>query len=56
MKRYTILINTEGGTGANFTFDWKIKQGSNKPFFEGIMTSTSGQQGLSFTTKGIDIK
>ncbi len=41
-----------GGTGANFLFDWAIKQNTNEPFFEGIMISTSGQQGLSFTTQG----
>jgi len=46
-------IDQEGGTGANFLFEWKIKQTSNEPFFEGIMISTSGQQGLSFTTHGI---
>ena len=42
----------EGGTGANFLFDWRIKPGTNEPLFEGIMISTSGQQGLSFTTQG----
>jgi hypothetical protein len=42
----------DGGTGANFLFDWAIKPHSNEPFFEGIMISTSGQQGLSFTTEG----
>ena len=46
----------EGGTGANFLFDWRIKQGSNEPLFEAIMISTSGQQGLSFTTNGIQAK
>ncbi|MGB4958255.1 MAG: DUF3124 domain-containing protein, partial [Saprospiraceae bacterium] len=39
----------EGGTGANFLFDWAIKPNSNDPFFEAVMISTSGQQGLSFT-------
>lgn len=48
-------IDQEGGTGANFLFEWKIKQTSNEPFFEGIMISTSGQQGLSFTTHGIRV-
>lgn len=42
----------EGGTGANFIFDWNIKQHTSEPLFEGIMISTSGQQGLSFTTQG----
>ncbi len=42
----------EGGSGANFIFEWKIKQNSNEPFFESVMISTSGQQGISFTTQG----
>jgi hypothetical protein len=42
----------EGGTGANFIFEWMIKPGSNEPFFEAVMISTSGQQGLSFKTEG----
>ena len=27
----------------------------NEPFFEGVMISTSGQQGLSFSTQGIRV-
>jgi len=42
----------EGGTGANFIFEWMIKSDSNEPFFEAVMISTSGQQGLSFKTEG----
>ena len=45
-------VDIEGGTGANFIFDWKIKPNTLEPFFEGIMISTYGQQGLSFTTQG----
>ena len=45
-------IDQEGGTGANFIFDWVLKPSSNEPLFEGVMISTSGQQGLSFTTVG----
>ncbi|KAA3619305.1 MAG: DUF3124 domain-containing protein [Calditrichaeota bacterium] len=45
-------LDKEGGTGANFIFDWKIRPSSNEPLFEGVMISTSGQQGLSFTTQG----
>ncbi|MGY5355027.1 DUF3124 domain-containing protein [Wenyingzhuangia sp. IMCC45467] len=45
----------EGGTGGNFMFDWIIKPTSNQPLFEAIMISTSGQQGLSFTTTGIKV-
>lgn len=43
----------EGGTGANFLFDWSVEKGSNEPLFEAIMISTSNQQGLSFTTQGV---
>ncbi len=46
----------EGGSGANFIFDWKIKPNSHEPFFECAMISTYGQQGLSFTTTGIRIE
>jgi hypothetical protein len=49
-------IDQEGGTGANFLFSWRIKPESNEPLFEGVMISTSGQQGLSFTTQGKRIK
>ena len=45
-------IDQEGGTGANFIFDWRILPGSNQPLFEAVMISTYGQQGLSFTTRG----
>lgn len=43
----------EGGTGANFIFDWAVKENTHEPIFEAVMISTSGQQGLSFTTQGI---
>ncbi len=45
-------VDQEGGSGANFVFDWKIRPGSNEPYFEGVMISTYGTQGLSFTTQG----
>jgi hypothetical protein len=59
METIEIVIDEndkEGGTGANFLFDWKIKNTSREPLFEGIMITTKGQQGLSFTTHGIRIK
>ena len=55
METVEIIIDEhdkEGGTGANFLFDWSIKPNSNEPFFESVMISTSGQQGISFTTQG----
>ncbi len=44
-----------GGTGANFLFDWGIANARHEPIFESVMISTSGQQGLSFLTRGIKI-
>jgi hypothetical protein len=44
-----------GGTGGNFVFDWAAKRESEAPLFEAIMISTSGQQGLSFLTRGVRI-
>tara|TARA_R110002049_G_scaffold63_14_gene434 strand:- start:8323 stop:8835 length:513 start_codon:yes stop_codon:yes gene_type:complete len=49
-------IDVTGGTGSNFIFEWKIPKNSSEPLFEGVMTSTMGQQGLSFTTHAKRIK
>ncbi|MCP9236022.1 DUF3124 domain-containing protein [Lewinella sp. JB7] len=48
-------MDKEGGTGANFLFDWAAAPDVNPPLFEAVMISTSGQQGLSFTTLGVPI-
>ncbi|MUP39100.1 DUF3124 domain-containing protein [Labilibaculum euxinus] len=45
----------EGGSGANFVFDWAKINDKNPPLFEAVMISTYGQQGLSFTTRGVPI-
>lgn len=58
METVEIVIeenDKEGGTGANFHFDWRIKPSSNEPLFEAVMISSFGQ-GLSFTTQGKRIK
>ena len=44
-------IDVSGGTGSNFILEWKIPKNCPEPLFEGVMTSTMGQQGLSFTTQ-----
>ncbi|OIQ23773.1 DUF3124 domain-containing protein [Lacinutrix sp. MedPE-SW] len=44
-------IDISGGTGSNFIFEWKKPKNTPEPLFEGIMNSTMGQQGLSFTTQ-----
>ncbi|WP_458627319.1 DUF3124 domain-containing protein [Winogradskyella sp. PC D3.3] len=54
METLDIVINEvdiAGGTGGNFIFDWKTPKDCPEPIFEGVMTSTSGQQGLSFLTQ-----
>ncbi len=59
METVEIVIDQEdkeGGTGANFLFDWGIRANTNVPFFECVMISTYGQQGLSFTTQGLVLK
>ncbi len=45
----------EGGSGANFIFNWAMKNHNNPPLFEAIMISTYGQQGLSYSTRGVQI-
>ncbi|MFD1316631.1 DUF3124 domain-containing protein [Namhaeicola litoreus] len=45
----------EGGSGANFVFDWANKNDKNPPLIEAVMISTYGQQGLSFTTRGVPV-
>lgn len=44
-------LDTTGGTGSNFIFEWKIPKETPEPIFEGVMSSTMSQQGLSFTTQ-----
>jgi len=58
METVEIIIvedDTDGGSGANFMFEWGIKDGENPPLFEAVMISTYGQQGLSFTTRGVNV-
>ncbi len=44
-----------GGTGANFVIFWAAASPLVEPIFEGIMISTNGQQGISFSTQGVSI-
>ncbi len=58
METVEIIIDEEdkeGGSGANFIFDWAVKNHQNPPLFEAIMISTSGSQGLSFSSRGVQI-
>lgn len=59
METTEIIIDEadiEGGTGSNFIIEWKIPKDCPEPIFEGIMNSTMGQQGLSFSTQAKRIK
>lgn len=47
--------DTSGGTGANFVVYWGAENENVQPIFEGIMISTNGQQGISFSTVGVSI-
>lgn len=56
METIEIVIpdsDNPGGSGANFIFDWAVKDSINPPLFEAVMISTYGQQGLSFTSRGV---
>jgi len=42
-----------GGVGANFVVEWGAPKEVQRPYFQGVMIGTFGQQGISFTTEGI---
>lgn len=44
-----------GGSGANFLFKWAVGNELNPILFEAVMISTSGQQGISFTSRGVRV-
>jgi len=46
------VLDNEGGTGANFIFDWEKKASLYDPIFEAIMVSSQGNHGISFVTEG----
>lgn len=45
-------IDSAGGTGANFIFEWARPPGSADPVMEAVMISPYGQPAISFTTSG----
>ena len=45
-----------GGVGANFVVEWGAKAGAQRPYIQGVMIGTSGQQGISFTTEGVVVQ
>jgi hypothetical protein len=44
-----------GGIGANFIIKWYAHSKVKKPIIETIMIGTRGQQGISFTSRGVTI-
>lgn len=57
METVDIVIHERdniGGTGANFLIEWmRNNSNANPPLIEAVMISTNGQQGISFTTRGV---
>lgn len=45
-----------GGVGANFVVEWGAKTGAQRPYIQGVMIGTTGQQGISFTTEGVVVQ
>lgn len=59
METVEIIIDekdNEGGSGANFIFNWRVNARLTEPLFESVMISTYGQQGISFLTQGRRIR
>ncbi len=50
------MTDRTGGTGDNFYFEWSVARGVQEPLFEGVYISTYGQQGLSFSTRGVRVE
>jgi Protein of unknown function (DUF3124) len=48
--------DTFGGSGANFIVVWKADKEVNEPIIEGVMIGATGQQGISFTSRGKAIR
>lgn len=47
--------DNRGGVGANFIVKWHSKSKVNRPVIETIMIGTKGQQGISFTSRGVTV-
>ena len=59
METVSIIIDMRdrsGGTGDNFYFEWSVPRGVHEPLFEGVYISTYGQQGISFSTRGVRVE
>jgi hypothetical protein len=45
--------DTTGGSGANFLVQWRARKPVFPPLVESVMIGTRGQQGISFTSRGV---
>jgi hypothetical protein len=55
-KEYIVdLVDTSGGSGANFIVRWSSEAIMNAPIIESVMVGTGSQQGVSFTSRGVAI-
>ncbi|MEP1035559.1 DUF3124 domain-containing protein [Ekhidna sp.] len=45
-------LDKEGGSGANFLFDWRKREQAFEPIFECLMLSAIGNRSFSFSTHG----
>jgi hypothetical protein len=55
--RYVVPVQENaGGSGANFVVRWKADHRINPPIVESVMIGTQSQQGISFTSRGQEIK
>lgn len=45
-----------GGIGASFIIRWRSPVPVSEPIIESVMIGTGGQQGISFTSRGVVIK
>ena len=45
-----------GGSGANFLFHWGGDSLASKPLIESVMISTESSQGISFTSRAVEIE
>jgi hypothetical protein len=55
-SRYILDVSEQkGGSGANFIVVWRSKEPVNPPIAEAIMIGTQGNQGISFTSRGVPL-
>ena len=46
----------KAGSGGNFIFEFHLPEIADAPLIEAVMISTSGQQGLSFSSRAVEVQ